>query len=221
MAYLRVVVKGGIGSFDNWSTSAAYGIVGLAPDVESQALVDDMAARLATFYISGAWPASLRLLLSSVATITAFRVEKRAEDESLLSVGEAGLGSAVAGTVGATKTPQDALVISLRSTLPGAKGRGRMYWPAMGAVLGTEFVLTSPTAATVASEAKTLLSGFKTQLDAAYAATADVRTVRLAVRSQTDHVCRDVTNVQVGNYLDTQRRRRDLFRETYSTVTYP
>jgi hypothetical protein len=220
MAYIRVVVKGAIGAFDNWSTSAAFGIVGLAPDVPDQALVDDMATRLAAWSIPGAIPTSLKGLVGSQATMNAWRVEKRDESEDLLSVGEAGFTSVVTGTNGATKTPQDAIVLSLRTTLPGAKGRGRMYWPAMGATLGADFVLTSPTAAATAADAKTFLNGITTQLNAAYAASADVRTVRLAVRSQADHVCRDVTQIQVGNYLDTQRRRRDKFRETYSSVVY-
>jgi hypothetical protein len=58
-------------------------------------------------------------------------------------------------------------------------------------------------------------------MDGVYISQASALRVALSVRSGTDHVCRDVTSIQVGSVLDTQRRRRDVLPETYNSVTYP
>ncbi|MGK4456075.1 hypothetical protein, partial [Klebsiella pneumoniae] len=73
-------------------------------------------------------------LLSTNGSVTGFRVENRGEDEELLNVGEAAYTSPITGTGTASKSPQDAITISLRTSTPGARGRGRIYWPALGAV---------------------------------------------------------------------------------------
>lgn len=221
MAYIKTILRGDLGAGEVWSTSISWGIVGLAPDVPDDALVQDMANRLVAATGAGFIPTKLALLLSTAGKLTSYRVEKRGEDERVLSLGEASVIGNVAGSTTPDKTPQDAVVFSLRTGTPGARGRGRMYWPALSATLTSSYKLSSPTAAQVAADAKTLLDGIKTPLNAAYAATADVRTVRLSVRSVTDHVCRDVVKIQVGDVLDTQRRRRDALNEAYSSVNYP
>jgi len=221
MAYWKTILKGAIGSDEKWSTSITWGIFGINTDVPDQALTDDMLARLLASALPGNFPASLRLLLSSNASITGWRVEKRGEDERILSLAEGSVGSPILGTVGATKTPQDACVFSLRSSTPGARGRGRMYWPALGAVLTTSFALSTPLASLVATEAKGWIGSIGNTLNAAYIAAGSAQRVVLSVRSVTDHVCRDITQIQVGSILDTQRRRRGDFRETYASVTYP
>ena len=96
-----------------------------------------------------------------------------------------------------------------------------MYLPAFGASLNATFQLNSPTAAAVATDAKTWLNAIGLQLNAYYASISSVRTVVLSVRSATDHVCRDVNQIQVGSILDTQRRRRDAIPESYQSVAYP
>ena len=42
----------------------------------------------------------------------------------------------------------------------------------------------------------------------------------LAVRSKTTHTTPHVNKIQVGNVVDTQRRRRDKLVEDYSSVTF-
>ena len=221
MAYWRTILKGSLGGVEVWSTSNSWGIFGLAPDSPDQATTDAMAAALRTFLVAANVPTNLRGPLSTISTIDSVRVELRAEDETTLSVAETLLTTPVAGLGTASKTPQDAIVFSLRTSTPGARGRGRMYWPAIATTLSTSFQLSSPTAANVAADAKTFLAGIGTAMNGVYIAEASARRVVLAVRSGTDHACRDVTSIQVGSILDTQRRRRDNLPEAYTSVLYP
>lgn len=221
MAYWRVIIKGSIGTVENWSTGVAFGIVGLAPDVPDPAAADGVLTEVLAATTAANVGVALRTLMSTSTNILSVRVELRAEDESILSLAEGLVTLPVSGSAPATKTPQDALVFSLRTATPGAKGRGRMYWPAQAGVLGSNFQLTDPTPADVATGAKTWLQAINSAIDDYYIGISSALRVALSVRSVTDHVCRDVTQIQVGSILDTQRRRRDILPESYSTVTYP
>lgn len=221
MSYWRTIIKGSLGATEVWSTGTNWGIFGLAPDVPDQAAADGILAKLLTYTTSTNIPSTLRAAQGQGVYIDGWRVELRAEDESILSVAEGLLGSPLQGTVAATKTPQDCLVLSLRTNTPGARGRGRMYWPAIGATLDAGFKLTSPTPAAFAADFKTWLNAIGTQMNSYYIGISSTRRVVLSVRSTTDHVNRDVVSLQVGNILDTQRRRRDNIPETYASVVYP
>lgn len=221
MAYWRIVFKGSIGTVEQWSTSVAFGIVGLAPDVPDQAAADDIAGRIAANQTTVLVPLTLRTLLSAGGTIDTVRVEKRAEDESILTISERLLAVALVGTGTANKTPQDSVVFSLRSSTPGARGRGRMYWPALNATLSATWQMTAPAPATLVSDVKTWLQASNTAIDAYYISIASVLRAALSVRSVTDHVCRDVNQIQIGSVLDTQRRRRDALPESYVNAAYP
>jgi hypothetical protein len=221
MAYLKTILKGTFGASEVWSTSVSWGFFGLAPDTPDQAAVDGILARLIAFTITANVPTALRDLVSNGAAITGWRVEQRSESEVLLAVAEGNMPTPVSGSTAASKTPQDALVFSLRTTTPGPRGRGRMYWPALGATLSASFQISTPAVATTAAAIKTWLNAIGSQINAYYASISALLTVVLAVRSTTDHTCRNVVNLQVGTILDTQRRRRDALTETYTTVSYP
>lgn len=221
MSYWRIIFKGGLGTLERWSASAAYGIVGLSSDTPDQTVTDAMLAKIIQTLTTSTVPTSLRDLLSSQGNLDSIRVEYRAEDESILNIAEGSVLTPFTGSNPATKTPQDSVVFSLRTSTPGARGRGRMYWPALFCTLSTSFQLTSPANSAVASGAKTLLQAVNGAMDDVYAELSIVKTVALSVRSVTDHVCRDVTSIQVGTVLDTQRRRRDTLPETYAAVAYP
>ena len=96
-----------------------------------------------------------------------------------------------------------------------------MYWPALAAPLGTDFKITSANSLGYATAAAQLLKLIGDQINAEWAANSIAVTTELAVRSTTDHVSRKVERIQVGDVLDTQRRRRDRLSETYSVVNYP
>lgn len=221
MAYSRVIVQGTFGGGEVWSVGVAYSYFASAFSGFSQAQCESIITRLITNIPAATWPASLRTLVSGSGLIVGWRVETRQEDEKISAVAENAYGTPIGGTGGASKTPQDAIVISLRTTTPGARGRGRVYWPAIGASLDASFKLTSPTSTAITNDAKTLFKLIGDQLNAELAANSIVATVELAVRSQTLHECNPVVRLQVGNVLDTQRRRRDALVEAYATTSYP
>lgn len=221
MSYIKTIVLGGIGSAEVWSSGASWRNFELFPASMTQTMIESLARRLVTNIPTATWPANLRSLLSTTGEIRGWRVEQHEEDESLSNVGEAFYTTPVAGTSAATKTPQDSLVFSLRTSTPGARGRGRMYWPALAAPLGTDFKITSANALAYATAAAQLLKLIGDQINAEWAANSIAVTTELAVRSTTDHVSRKVERIQVGDVLDTQRRRRDRLSETYSVVNYP
>lgn len=221
MAYWRTILKGSIGTTEVWSVGTNWGIVGLAPDVPNQTAADGILAKLIAYTTSANMPAALRSAQGVGVWVDAWRVELRGEDERILSVAEGLVTSSFQGTGAASKTPQDALVLSLRTNTPGARGRGRMYWPAIGASLDAAFKLSSPTPAAFAADFKTWLNAIGSQMNAYYIGVSSALRVALSVRSVTDHVNRDVVSLQVGNILDTQRRRRDVIPETYVAVAYP
>lgn len=221
MSYYRVVLKGSIGVVEVWSTSINYGVFGLSPDTPNQDGVDAISLALSTWINATNMPASLRLLMSTGSSIDTVRVEQRSETEATLAISERLLATSLPGSGAPNKTPQDCLVFSLRTNTPGARGRGRLYWPALQATLSASYQLTTPAPATVVADVKTFLSGIGSQMNAAFASISQVRTVVLSVRSVTDHVCRDVVKLQVGSILDTQRRRRDSLPESYVAVAYP
>lgn len=216
-----MIYKGSLGAVETWSTSVAFGIVGLSPDSPDQTTTDAMAAAIRTATTSTNFNLALRNALSSAGTIDIIRVERRAEDESVLNVAETLMGTPLGGTGSATKTPQDAVVISLRTSTPGPRGRGRMYLPALGAAVSASFSLATPTPADAAAGAKIWLQAINTAMDGVYIAQSSALRVALSVRSGTDHVCRNVSSIQVGSVLDTQRRCRDVLPESYASVAYP
>lgn len=219
--FIKTIFKGAIGGVENWSTSISWGVFGLAGDTPDQGEADGILAALKAAAGVNTPPANLRLLMGPNVTYNAVRVERRAEDETVLNVAEGLFTTAVAGTGTSTKTPQDSLVLSLRTATPGPKGRGRLYWPAVGATLSASFQLATPTPAQVATDAKTWLNAIGLAMNGYWASVSSVRTAVLAVRSVTDHVCRDVNSLQVGSVLDTQRRRRDSLPETYASIAMP
>lgn len=221
MAYVRTVMRGSLGTTEVWSTSQNWGVFGAAPDTPNQALVDAILLQLRTATTAANVGTSLLQLLATNGTIDGWRVELRAENETILSVAEGLLNTPLVGTLAPSKTPQDAIVVSLRTNTPGPRGRGRIYWPAVGATLSSGFQLTGPTTVNTVSGAKVWLKAIGDAINAGFLAAGMAQTVVLAVRSITDHVCRDVVSLQVGTVLDTQRRRRDALPESYSAVSYP
>lgn len=221
MSYIRIIMLGGLGDAEVWTCGLSYRNFELFPASMTQTMIESLATRLVTVIDATAIGSNLRTLISSSAEIRGWRVEQHEEDESLANVAEAFYATAIAGTGTPTKTPQDAVVISLRTSTPGARGRGRVYLPALGASLNASFRLTGPTPAVILAGARGLFRLIGDQINAEWAANSIAVTAELCVRSVTAHQSRKVERVQVGDVLDTQRRRRDRIPENYSVLTYP
>jgi hypothetical protein len=208
MSYVRVSLLGTLLTEEVWSVNLTYD-----PTGEFETSVDQTALDAAAFAIaSRTIPTSLKVAMSQQVSFTGARVEVRADaDDHLIAISTSIRAAAVPGTPVLTLPPQSAIVLSLRTNTPGASGRGRIYWPALGASLSSTGRLAVPTTADFTGDMVTLLNGYKTDLTTAFPLIG----FNLAVRSKTTKTTPHVVRVQTGNIIDVQRRRRDRIREAY------
>lgn len=106
-----------------------------------------------------------------------------------------------------TMPPQVAAVSTLITGGRGPRNRGRVYIPAHVPLQTTGVVISSTGRSDVNTWTKTAIDSMNA-----------ISGIRCAVVSRTHATYSDVTFVRCGDQLDTQRRRRDGVRETYSTL---
>lgn len=215
--YFRLSIGGTIGTYEKWSINPVFDANGETPgnvwdQPDGQAMVNAAAAV--------AVPSRIKQALSAQAAVTSFRLEGRSDtDDELYGFATAAPAAPVVGTGSALLPPQSAIVVSLISDTPGARGRGRLYFPGFGSQLATTFRLNSPTPSDFVTDVKTYLSALQTAMLAAIVTPPWVG-IQLAVRSRTSRATHTVTSLRVGDVLDTQRRRRDRLPETYASLSY-
>jgi len=180
--------------------------------VISQATLNAAASAVADVTL----PTALRQLMSSAARLTDVRLEQRSAAGALLGVGAGTSGAGQTGSGSASKPFQTSCVISLRTANPTRSGRGRLYWPALGAVIGSDSLrLVTPATETVGTAAQTYFRAVREALQLAL----ELPNLPLAVHSQKYAVDYPVTDYEIGDVLDVQRRRRDKAVENrYTTV---
>lgn len=216
--FLRIRPLGTVPSVgEKWTISPAYRWVPSSGTFNQEQL-QSLANRLVT-NISNATLGQLQNCLSSSVNITGWRVEQYNEEEQLQASAEATYGTALVGATGATKSLQDAVVCSLRTYTPGARGRGRVYWPA-AAVAASNFRINAPTITQLVTSFRNLFLAIQAEINAEALANGYLNVAELAVRSVTTHECLKVVQLQVGDVIDTQRRRRDKVTETRVALTY-
>lgn len=216
--YLRIRPLGNIPAVgEKWTISPAYRWVPLAATL-TQPMLQSLANRLVTA-ITLASLGPLGNAMSNGANISGWRVEQYGEDDKLDAVAEANYAAPIASATGATKSLQDAVVCSLRTSTPGARGRGRVYWPAYGVTL-TNWRITAPTPAALSTAFKTLFLAIQGEINAEASANLISNVAELAVRSSTRRESYKVESLQVGDVLDSQRRRRDKVVEARAVVAY-
>jgi hypothetical protein len=107
------------------------------------------------------------------------------------------------------------VVFSLRTATAGGSGRGRLYWPATGIALSTTTMrVPAATVTAVLAAVESYLTSIKTAID------ATLDGISLAVWSRTLESTANVTTIQMGDVVDTQRRRRDTLVETYQSIAH-
>lgn len=216
MAYFRVNIMGSLGDQEKWSVNPQFATSPIvAPSVaEMQKAADNIAAVAVGTALSNA--------KSSQAPITTIRVEYRDDDGTLLLASQAAQSGSQATGNGATAPGQTAVVLSLRTDVPGASGRGRLYWPALGiAPTPGGLRIPSGTQVDIATGAVTYLRAVQDALKAGIAPAPSAATFELAVFSKTKKTHAVVRRILVGNVFDTQRRRRDALVESYVTRAFP
>lgn len=209
---LRVSVRGAMPGGEVWSVNPCWEIDGNVGAPVSPA----MALTIATALGAVALPLAAGQAMAAGTTLTGYRVEARALTGTLESQAEFVRSSAIGGSGAATHPYGTAIVLSLRTPGVGGSARGRMYWPATGQAL------SSTTYRLATADQTALLAGLKTYLsDMEAAIKVSLPNANLTVWSRKTNNFHDVTSLQLGNVLDSQRRRRDALVEAYSSVSFP
>lgn len=217
MTYIRLGINGALAATGEvWSINPCFNVS--TESAYTQTELQAAATGVAAVDVPVTWKQSI----GTDAKINRMRVEWRSDDHDLLGVAEAPETGWAAGTYGAKMPPQSSAVISLRSDVPGGRGRGRLYLPLMGATISTStYRLSSPTPAALAADSATYLRGIQDALKAALSPAPSLITFKLCVVSRANGNRVDINRIQVGDVVDTQRRRRDRLQETYSSVAFP
>jgi len=214
MSYVRVSILGSMTGGEVWSINPVFDPTGEFPGGVDQNALDTAAAAIAALNPGG----TLLGWLTTAASVTGARLEVRDDNsDGLIAISTQQRGTALPGTGSPTKPAQIAGVFSIRTNTPGASGRGRVYWPAMGSSMGSDFRLNSPAVSTALAEFKTYMLAVRSALAAAFPTIG----FDLAVRSKAQQATPHAVRIQVGNVLDTQRRRRDNLPESYVQVAFP
>lgn len=214
MSYVRVSILGRLVNEEVWSINPVFDPTGEFPGGVNQASLDAATLAIANRSV----PSGLRNALSAQGSRVGARVEVRSDvDDSLIGISTQASASASPGLGGLTMPPQSAIVTSLRTDVPGGSGRGRIYWPNLAGTLGTDGRMLAANITTFLTDMKAYLTGIRTDLATAFPTIG----FDLAIRSRTTSSTPHVTRLQVGNVVDTQRRRRDTLPENYQATTFP
>lgn len=209
--YGKLAILGSTVGGEKWSVNLCFD-----PTLESgtwdQAAGDAQVAAVAVVNV----PANLLKTLAPGQTIDSFRWEGRDDvTDELLGVSLKARSTPLAGTGTSALPPQCASVFSLRTNATGARGRGRLYWPATGLTLTSSLRMSSADQTAVLAAFQTYVSGLQT----AVATGGGIQS--FAVRSKVSKTTPHVNRIQLGDVIDTQRRRRDSLPESYASVAYP
>lgn len=210
-AHNVIRILGSLPGGEVWSVNPKFGGTPVEGYEDLLLWAENIEAQIET----GAIGAPLRNAMSSAAAITGVRVEHIGANGRLAQAAEVTLATPLVGAGSATKPFQTAMVFSLRTGRPGRSSRGRLYWPALGTTISTTTLRLELAVREAYLDAAV---DFLTALQTAAPAGA---TVALAVVSQTTGVNTAVDQIQVGDILDTQRRRRDSAVEQYSVLPFP
>lgn len=213
MSYVRVSILGTTVGGEVWSVNPVFDPSGEFPGW-NQSTADAAAAAIGAISPG----TSLLTLMSPAMSLTGCRLEVREDsDDSLIGIAEYTRPSPIVGAGLARMAAQAAVVVSVRTDTPGGSGRGRIYWPAPGGTLSTSLRLSTPTPTATLADMKTYLLAIRSALATAWTLIG----FDLAVRSKTTHTTPHATRLQLGDIVDTQRRRRDNLPESYVSSAFP
>lgn len=188
---------------EQWSTSLAFtSNTGAQPDsgplsAWCNAVMDALAG-------AGAGATRLRQWLSNTGTIERVRVYSYPTVGAPADVAGESVRGNINGELEPDLPPQCALVISLLTGVPGKSFRGRMYWPRIAGGV-TDTGRDATVGITPTNNVAAFIGGIGTLN------TGDVGDA--AVVSATKLLVTPVTQISIGDVIDTQRRRRDSLIE--------
>lgn len=217
MSFARVLLRGTLGASENWSVGLAY-----RRSVDGAAISQQDLQAAAVAIAARTLGTDIKQVVSTAVRSTDVRVEIRSDANALLAAAEAPWTQLDSSGLGATKPAQTALVFSLRSSTPGSRHRGRIYWPALAAAINPSTLRLAPAdAKKFATQMAAYLDGIETDLKEKLDPSPSLIDYRLGVYSPTLKSLTDITRIEVGDILDVQRRRRDSLPELYASAPYP
>lgn len=209
---LRIALLGSLPTGEEWSVNPVFEIDNTSTNADFT-----KCQAVATAVSNLVLPTGLRAIMNAATNWNAVRVEARLWNGTLQAQAEAIKGTPTPGTGSSAHPGQTAWVSSLRTTHPGASGRGRLYWPATGVIVTAATLRPDPT---VVGQFTTAVRDFLVLMNAAVRVTFP-GAVGLSVWSRKELDGHIVTNILGGDVLDTQRRRRDTLVEAYTTLPFP
>lgn len=208
---LRISLMGLMPNGEEWSVNPVWGLQDFGTSVTPAE-----AATIATAIAGVSIPGGLLTVINSATSHNSVRVEARTRGGILETQAETNRPTPGVGTGTSPHPFQTSWVTSLRTAQVGASGRGRLYWPATGVTLTSSSLRpSSVNTASFVSDVKTYLSAIQTAIRITKAG------AYLAVWSRKQVGLFAVNQLQAGDVLDTQRRRRDTLIETYQAATFP
>ena len=211
MAHLiRMSVIGAMPSGEEWSVNPVFSLPGGGTTVTPA-----QATAIAIAAAASAAPSGVMAVMNPATNIHSIRVEARTLAGVLETQAQATKATPQYGTGSSAHPFQTSWVVSLRTAAVGARGRGRLYWPATGQVIDADTL--RPIAGSVAA----FLTGAQTYLtNLRNVVQTTITGADLAVWSRATPSLNEVNALQVGDVLDTQRRRRDTLVETYQQTLF-
>lgn len=225
MAYIRpfhrLVI---IGTMYNeiFNTTVAFGGISTDPGEVTDALLEDVAAAVATW-----WPktsgAAGGIGISGSALLTSIKLN-RINTSGHYQDGETKqwiYPAPIAGPGFTGVPPQLSLVASLRGVNPRAHaGKGRMYFPNSSAVQGALDTTTGQLGTTVCTQHATGVMNLLMSINAAYV-TNGVTAVAGIASNVGGGAWQPLTAIRVGRVIDTMRSRRNKLVEAPVEVLVP
>lgn len=183
-------------------------------DYTGSPTVNQAMAVFSSTFLDELWPSGgggIKGLYEATTVLTQYQTRRinpttgQVIDTAATAVTRGGTGS------GNPLPPEVAIVASLRTALAGASYRGRMYLPAPRAGLVTSVGNIDATSVTTIATA--VAAGFTAvEADTTYGSTIG------CVYSRKLRIISSVESVDVGNVFDAQRRRRNSFQESRTSV---
>lgn len=130
-------------------------------------------------------------------------------------IAESAVPAGAGGGVSTNVPNQCTVVLSLLTGKPGRGNRGRMYLPTLSLSIGSKGRLNTGAAALMLGPAKKLIDDLNLALQVGPTSSDN----RIGIQSKVGPHATQVTEVRMGDVVDTQRRRRDALVENYATAS--
>jgi hypothetical protein len=203
IAHCRVELRGTLSEGSEvWSMGfSTQPVIGSTPSM------DDVALTALTLFEEQVWGSvAIKAAMPNGTSLDSSRAQSFDDAGVVTGTGEAQLSTPEYGDSVNSLPPQCAVVVSLRTPIPGARGRGRMYFPAPGAdQVGIAGRLLTATRDAIGLRMALFFNAFN----------ADPAMPTVAVASSVGEFVTSVDEIRVGDVIDTQRRRRDALPEAY------